>query len=277
MVLEWKHWITRTASCQTLLSSLWVQLKIKTAWMWSLSSKGFFLLDNSTKNLRPNFAAQVFLQTLYYTSTDQERTLHTLRTRSLCPRTTQWPRWPISNPRKAGGYRYRSEFRGQQQGNIRQITPFSQSTSSSEKQNNGCKMMQQREQLMYTILSTWNSMLFLEELTSGSRDAAFSVAGQEPACKAKRKARLHCHLKDTVRNTSLSRPLFPGAGSRQIHLFLLSAAVLWQTEDKKVTITRKKNCSGSPHWKEQNSHKSEELVSGSQRDYWEMSWKKRSP
>lgn len=29
-------------------------------------------------------------------------------------------------------------------------------------------------------------MLLLKELTSGSRDAAFSVAGQEPACKGKK-------------------------------------------------------------------------------------------
>lgn len=44
-------------------------------------------------------------------------------------------------------------------------------------------MMRQKDQL---VLSTRNSMLLLEELTSGSRDAAFSVAGQEPACEAEK-------------------------------------------------------------------------------------------
>lgn len=39
---------------------------------------------------------------------------------------------------------------------------------------------QKKKKKKYTLLR--------EELTSGSRDAAFSAAGQEPACKAERKS-----------------------------------------------------------------------------------------
>lgn len=41
---------------------------------------------------------------------------------------------------------------------------------------------------MYIILLARNYLLLLEELTSGSRDAAVSVAGQEPVCKTKKKS-----------------------------------------------------------------------------------------
>lgn len=64
-------------------------------------------------------------------------------------------------------------------------------------------MMQQVQQVMYIILLARNYLLLLEELTSGSRDAAVSVAGQEPVCKTKRRVRLHCHLMDTSRNARL--------------------------------------------------------------------------
>lgn len=51
-------------------------------------------------------------------------------------------------------------------------------------------MMQQRGKLVYYIILSEKKKytLLREELTSGSRDAAFSAAGQEPACKAERKS-----------------------------------------------------------------------------------------
>lgn len=53
-------------------------------------------------------------------------------------------------------------------------------------------MMQQRQKLVYYVILSEKKKkkytLLREELTSGSRDAAFSAAGQEPACKAERKS-----------------------------------------------------------------------------------------
>lgn len=91
----------------------------------------------------------------------------------------------------------------------------------------------------YIILLARNCVLLLESLTRGSRDAAFSVAGLEPAWKAKRRARLHRHPMDTIRSACPFGLPVVRAGFGQTHVFLLLAEVQWWTEDQKAWVAQK--------------------------------------
>lgn len=76
--------------------------------------------------------------------------------------------------------------------------------------------------LYYLIRKKKKYTLLREELTSGSRDAAFSAAGQEPACKAERKSEVT--LPPDGHNQKYWSAKAAGFG--QTRLFLLLVAVL---------------------------------------------------
>lgn len=137
-----------------------------------------------------------------------------------------------------------AEFTGQQHGNIKQFIPFSQRANSLKTNKQTTKRIQNdiaKRITSYFVLLARNYVLLLEELTRGSRDAAFSVAGLEPAWKAKRRVRLHRHPMDTIRNACLCGLPVVCAGFGQTHVFLLCPEAQWWTEDQKACLGHTEN------------------------------------